>query len=119
MIFTKPWFSISRWIARIGSLLVIGFLLAFLFGEGLLPITILHLCFPLGVMMGLIVAWFLEGLGATITIVSITAFYLIHYRLSGALPSGPFFLIAAAPSVFFLISKSMRQYIATEAEYDD
>ena len=74
----------------IGSLLVIGFLLAFLFGEGLPPITILHLCFPLGVMMGLIVAWFLEGIGATITIVSITAFYLIHCRLSGALPSGPF-----------------------------
>jgi hypothetical protein len=70
-------------------------------------------------MMGLIIAWFLEGIGATITIVSITAFYLIHYRLSGALPSGPYFLIAAAPSVFFLISKLMRQDIATETEYDD
>ena len=109
MIFTKSCLSISRWIARIGSLLVIGFLLAFLFSEGLPPITILHLCFPLGVIIGFIVAWFLEGIGATITIVSITAFYLIHYRLSGALPSGPFFLIAAAPSVFFLISKFKRQ----------
>lgn len=119
MIFTKSCLSISRWTARIGSLLVIGFLLAFLFGEGLPPITILHLCFPLGVMMGLIVAWFLEGIGAAITIVSITAFYLFHYRLSGALPSGPFFLIAAAPSIFFLISKFMRQYIATETKYKD
>jgi hypothetical protein len=119
MIFTNSCLSISRWIARIGSLLVIGFLLAFLFGEGLPPITILHLCFPLGVMMGLIVAWFLEGIGATITIVSITAFYLIHYRLSGVLPSGPFFLIAAAPSLFFLISKFMRPHIVTEMEYDD
>ena len=119
MKFIKLCLSISSWIARIGSLLVIGFLLAFLFGEGLLSITILHLCFPLGVMIGLIVAWFLDGIGATITIVSITAFYLIHYQLSGSLPRGPFFLIAAAPSVFFLISKSMQQYIATETEYDD
>jgi hypothetical protein len=118
MLCAKSRASNSRWIARIGSLVVVGFLLLFMFGEGLPPITVLHLCFPLGVMLGLIVAWFLEGIGATITIVSIAAFYLIHYRHSGTLPSGPFFLIAAAPSAFFLISKFMRQDMETETEYD-
>ena len=118
MLCAMSYASISRWIARIGSLIVVGFFLFLLFGEGLPPISILHLCFPLGVMLGLIVAWFFEGIGSTITIVSIAAFYLIHYRLSGTLPSGPFFLIAAAPSVFFLISKFMRQDMATETEYD-
>ncbi len=118
MLCAKSLASIPRWIARIGSLVVVGFLLLFLFGEGLTPITVLHLCFPLGVVLGLIVAWFLEGIGATITIVSIAAFYLIHYRQSGTLPSGPFFLIATAPSVFFLISKFMRQDMATETEND-
>jgi len=118
MLCAKSCASISRWIAKIGSLIVVGFLLILLFGEGLPPISILHLCFPLGVMLGLIVGWFFEGIGSTITIVSIAAFYLIHYRLSGKLPGGPFFLIAAAPSVLFLISKFMRQDMATETEYD-
>ena len=101
MLCAKSCASISRWIAKIGSLIVVGFLLILLFGEGLPPISILHLCFPLGVMLGLIVAWFFEGIGSTITIVSIAAFYLIHYRLSGTLPGGPFFLIAAAPECAF------------------
>ncbi len=109
MLIAKPCASVSRWFARLVSLIVIGFLLLFMFDEGFPLITVLHLCFPLGVMLGLAVAWFLEGIGSTIAIVSIAAFYLIHYRLSGTLPKGPFFLMAAAPSVFFLISKFMRQ----------
>ena len=114
MLCGKACASIPRWIARIGSVVVIGLLSLFLFGEGLPPITVLHMCFPFGVMLGLIVAWFFEGIGAGITIASIAAFYLIHYRHDGTLPSGPFFLIAAAPSVVFLISKFMRQDTATE-----
>jgi hypothetical protein len=60
-------------------------------------------------MLGLILAWFFEGIGATITIVSIIAFYSIHYFNDGKLPGGPFFLISGAPSVFFLLSMFMRK----------
>ena len=115
MVCAKPCASISCWIARIWSSLVIGVLLLFMFGEAP-PITVLHICFPFGVMLGLILAWFFEGIGATIIIVSIVAFYSIHYSHAGNLPGGPFFLIAAAPSVFFLISKFMRRAMATETE---
>ena len=79
------------------------------FGEGLPPITVLHICFPFSVMLGLILAWFFEGIGAAITIVSIAAFYSIHYFHDGKLPGGPFFLISGAPSVFFLVSMFMRK----------
>jgi len=109
MLSTKKCASIPRWIARSLSLIVIGFLLLFLLGEGLPPITVLHICFPFGVMLGLILAWFFEGIGAAITIVSIAAFYSIHYFHDGKLPGGPFFLISGAPSVFFLVSMFMRK----------
>jgi hypothetical protein len=109
MLSTKRRALIMRWIARSLSLIVIGFLLLFLFGEGIQPITVLHICFPFSVMLGLILAWFFEGIGATITIVSIIAFYSIHYFNDGKLPGGPFFLISGAPSVFFLLSMFMRK----------
>jgi hypothetical protein len=109
MLSAKKRLSITRWIARSLSLIIIGFLLLFLFGEGLPPITILHICFPFSVMLGLILAWFFEGIGATITIVSIAAFYLVHYFYDGNLPDGPFFLISGTPSVFFLVSMFMRK----------
>ena len=114
MLSAKRRASISRWIARSLSLIVIGFLLLFLFGEGLPPITVLHICFPFSAMLGLILAWFFEGIGATITIVSIAAFYSIHYLHYRNLPVGPFFLISGAPSVFFLVSMFIRKDMAME-----
>jgi hypothetical protein len=109
MLLVKRRASIPRWVARTLSLIVIGFLLLFLFGEGLPSITVLHICFPFSVILGLILAWFFEGIGATMTIVSIAAFYLIHYFQNGKLPSGPFFLISGVPSVLFLVSMFMRK----------
>jgi hypothetical protein len=109
MLLVKRRASIPRWVARTLSLIVIGFLLLFLFGEGLPSITVLHICFPYSVILGLILAWFFEGIGATMTIVSIAAFYLIHYFQNGKLPSGPFFLISGVPSVLFLVSMFMRK----------
>jgi hypothetical protein len=114
VLFAKKRASIPRWIARSLSLIVIGFLLFFLFGEGLPPITVLHICFPFSVMLGLILAWFFEGIGATITIVSIAAFYSIHYFYDGKLPSGPFFLISGVPSVFFFLSMFKRKDMTME-----
>jgi hypothetical protein len=61
------------------------------------------------VILGLILAWFFEGIGATITVASIAAFYSIHYLYEGKLPSGPFFIISGVPGVFFLVSMFMRK----------
>ena len=119
MLSTKACPSVARWIARIWSLIVIGLLSLFLFAEGSPPISVLYVFFPFGVMMGLIIAWFFEGIGGTITIASITVFYLIHYHQNGTLPSGPFFLITASPSIVFLISKITRHFTKCEEDKID
>jgi len=91
------------------SLAVLGFILLFLVGEGMPPISTLSMCFPFGVMFGLIVAWFFEGIGAAISIASVAAFYAVHYFCCGGIPAGPFFLISALPSAFFLVSRFLRK----------
>jgi hypothetical protein len=80
MISVKSRASILRWTARSPSLIVIGFLLLFLFGEGVPPVTVLHICFPFSVMLGLILAWFLKRIGAAVTIVSIAALLIIDSK---------------------------------------
>ena len=109
MLSVKGIASIPRWCARGLSLIVLGFLSLFLFGEWPPPVSILHVCFPFGVMLGLILAWFFEGIGATITILSIAAFYSIHFLQEGTLRGGPYFLISGIPSIFFLASVFLQK----------
>lgn len=100
-----------RWIGRILSLLSVGFILLFFFGEAdfsqpvrLTPQEILMvLFFPVGVTAGNLVGWWREGLGACITLANLIVFYLLDLIFSGTLPSGPFFALLASPSVFYAI----------------
>ena len=99
-----------RWAARIGSLISIGLLLAFVFGEGgdpaaLAPLDWLGLAlFPGGVILGMLVGFWREGWGGAMTLVSILAFYGLQFALSGRLPGGPYFLAFALPGLFFGVS---------------
>ena len=106
---------VLRWSARATGLLSIGVLLLFLTGQDGLahasgwakvrPTEWLGLVFfPLGVMLGLALAWWREALGAVAAAVSLAAFYLCYGLLAGRLPGGPWFLIFAAPAVLFLAS---------------
>lgn len=58
---------------------------------------------PVGVVFGLILAWFREGLGGLITTGCLIAFYLWNVILEGSPPTGPFFFLVAAPGVLFLL----------------
>lgn len=105
-----------RWIARIFSILSIGMILLFIFGEGLnVPhlsfsaSPLLFLCFPLGISVGMIVAWWREGLGGFITVASLALFYLISSIFNGRFPEGLFFLIFSSPGFLFLISWLCRK----------
>jgi hypothetical protein len=104
-----------RWLARLAGLVSMGVLVLFLKGEDGLtsraawakvrPVEWLGLVFfPFGVLLGLALAWWREGLGAAVAALSLTAFYLVYGLLAGRLPGGPWFLIFTAPAVLFYAS---------------
>ena len=99
-----------RWLARLTSLVSIGMLSLFLFGEPFNPSRITPrewvglAFFPAGVAIGLIIAWWKEGLGAAISIASLLAFYTIFGWLLGSRVTGPWFIVFVSPAFLFLIS---------------
>lgn len=97
-----------RWTARVWSICSIGLLLGFVVGEGINPKTSAEalglLFFPLGISVGMVLAWWKEGLGGSVTIGSLAAFYAIHLVTSGSLPRGAAWLVFAAPGFLFLLS---------------
>lgn len=106
-----------RWAARIWSFLSLLFLLTMFIGEGLGSGSwaglnrheiILMLFFPLGVSLGMLLAWWREGLGGAFTLASLAAFYGVHYLFSGWFPGGPWFLLVAAPGFVFLFSRALN-----------
>ncbi len=95
----------SRWIARVLSIVVVGIILAFL-GEGTPKPKewLLIAFFPIGLLVGLVLAWWREVGGAIISIGSMAVFYFLCYALSGKFPTGPYFALLASPAAFFLVA---------------
>ena len=102
---------ILRWIARILSIISIGFVLLFLVGEILPPDTqavfkvrdvVAMVFFPIGVCIGLGLAWRRELQGGTIAIGCVAAFYLILFLFDGRFPRGPYFFLLASPGLLFV-----------------
>jgi hypothetical protein len=100
-----------RWVARVWSILSILAVLAFAVGEALAgngprptPEEWVGLAlWPIGVGVGLVVAWFREELGGILALGCLIAFYLWNLHRSGHLP-GPFFFLMAVPGLLFLIA---------------
>ena len=96
-----------EWTARFWSLVSIGLVLAFIFGEGVHPATpgewLGFLFFPLGIAVGMAIGWWREGLGGAVTVGCLVAFYLVHLTTSGRFPSGWAWLVFAAPGFLFLL----------------
>jgi len=103
------------WAARVLSIVSIGLLLLFLFGEWSEPAhyrsveLIQFLFFPVGVCVGMIMAWWREGLGGWIAVASLLIFYSISLAATGSFPKGWAFLAFAAPSFLFLINSFMAR----------
>jgi hypothetical protein len=106
---------VLRWIARVWSIASFAVIAAFAFGEGGRGPNVRELValafFPVGVLVGLAVAWWREGLGGAIAIGSLAGFYLWIMVLGGRPPAGPYFLLLAAPGFLFLIAWFMRRPI--------
>ena len=62
------------------------------------------LFFPVGVIVGLLLAWRREAIGAAVAVACLTASYLCQGVLFGRLPSSPRSLILTAPAVLFFAS---------------
>jgi hypothetical protein len=99
-----------RWLARLTSVVSLGIVAMFLLAEPFNPQNVRprewvgFVCFPIGVMVGLIIAWWKEGLGAAVSLCSLSAFYLVFGWLMGSNIHGPWFVIFASPAFLFLIA---------------
>jgi hypothetical protein len=100
--------SALRWTARVWSVASVALVLAFIVGEGVKPSGpsewLGFLFFPLGISVGMILAWWKEGLGGSITVGSLLTFYVVHRTTAGTFPKGWAWLAFAAPGFLFLLS---------------
>lgn len=100
--------SAVRWTARLWSVVSIAVILALVVGEGInptRPAESLGLVFyPLGICVGMVVAWWKEGLGGSITVGSLLVFYVIYVATTGRFPGGWGWLTLAAPGFLFLLA---------------
>jgi hypothetical protein len=109
----QRWISALRWTARVWSVASIALVLAFIVGEGFNPSGPSEwlgvLFFPVGISVGMILAWWKEGLGGSITVGSLLVFYLVHLTTAGTLPKGWAWLAFAAPGFLFLLSSHLSR----------
>jgi len=111
--------QVIRWTARAWAVASVGLVLAFLVGEGFHPSQIKPrewlglVFFPVGICVGMILAWWREGLGGGVTVGSLLIFYAIHFVTAGTFPKGWAFLVFAAPGFLFLLSWQRSHRSAT------
>ena len=99
-----------RWLARLTSLLSIGIIALFFLAEPFHPSRVrprewIGLAFfPASVVIGLIIAWWKEGLGSAISLVSLTLFYGIFGWLMRSNINGLAFIVFTSPALLFLVA---------------
>lgn len=98
-----------EWIARVASIASITLLAMLFFGEAARPSQISSqewaglIFFPIGVVVGMIVAWRKEALGGFVTVASLVGFYLVYGYLLRNHIGGWLFLAFAGPGFLFLL----------------
>ena len=65
--------------------------------------------FPIGVIAGLVIAWWREGLGVSITLGSLLAFYLVYGYLLQYHIGGCAFVMFASPAFLFFFHWVLSQ----------
>jgi hypothetical protein len=101
--------AVIELLARVGSVASVTVLLLLFQAEAFHPSEIAPrewiglLFFPVGVIVGMIIAWWKEGLGATVTLGSLLGFYLVYGYLFRYHIGGCWFLLFASPGFLFLL----------------
>ncbi|HEX7770853.1 MAG TPA: hypothetical protein VF435_00440 [Pyrinomonadaceae bacterium] len=106
--------AVIELLARVGSIVSITLLLVLFLGEGFHPSEISTnewvglLFFPIGVVIGMAIAWWKEGAGSAITLGSLLGFYLVWgYFLRNHI-GGWWFIVFASPGFVFLLHRLLR-----------
>jgi hypothetical protein len=101
--------AVIELLARVGSIASVTLLLLMFFGEPFRPSQISSsewvglLFFPTGVMIGMIVAWWKEGVGSVLTVASLLGFYIVYGFLFRNHIGGYWFFVFASPGFLFLL----------------
>jgi hypothetical protein len=101
--------AVVELLARIGSVASITLLVLLFQGEAFNPSEIAPrewvglFFFPIGVVVGMIVAWWKEGLGASVTLLSLLGFYFIYGYLLRYHLAGWAFVVFASPGLLFFL----------------
>jgi hypothetical protein len=100
---------IVRWTARVWGIASGLLLMAFVFGGGenlrfTAASAAAFALFPVGVVVGFVVAWRRELVGGLITVGSLALFYLLLFYWNGRIPMTPYFLLFAAPGFLHVAS---------------
>ena len=100
--------GLVEFLARAGSVISITLLLLLFQAEALHPSQVAPrewfglVFFPIGVIVGLAIAWWKEGLGVSITLGSLLAFYFVYgYLLQYHLGGWAFVMFASPAFLFF------------------
>ena len=110
--------GLIEFLARVGSLASITFLVLLFQAEAFHPSRVAPrewlalVFFPVGVVIGLIIAWWKEGLGVSVTLGSLLAFYFVYGYLLRYHLGGWAFVMFASPAFLFLLHWLLRR--ATE-----
>ena len=115
---TPKTITILRVVGRVWAIASVGLLCAFLFGEGLPPLTVKAVLFPFGVMLGLVLAWRFEIAGGIVAALSVLLFYALEFISQGGFPEGPWFFLFAAPGVLLCLCGCMRCRMMGDQEAD-
>lgn len=106
--------KVIDYLARIGSVASITFLLMLFAGEGFHPSKISTnewaglVFFPIGVVIGMAIAWWKEGVGSIVTLGSLLGFYVVWgYFLRNHI-GGWWFIVFASPGFLFLLHWLLR-----------
>jgi hypothetical protein len=101
-------------LARLGSIASITLIVLLFWSEALNPSEISWtqwaglIFFPVGVTIGMIVAWWKEGLGSVVTLGSLAAFYLVYGYVFKNHIGGWAFITFASPAFLFMLHWLLR-----------
>ena len=101
--------AVIELLARVGSIASITLLLMLFVGEGFHPSKISAnewvglLFFPLGLVIGMVIACWKEGVGSVVTVGSLIGFYFVWGYLLANHIGGWWFIVFASPGLLFLL----------------